>query len=245
MSRKLLCALALPLTLSSPFVFAADTAGAQKPAASPWKASAELGFVQTNGNSKTQTLNVKSSFKHKVNKWSQKLELEAFSSSDSNKTTGERYSANANSNYHYTDRVYSTVTANYQTDRFSGYDYQASLTLGGGYSVIKQDRQTLDLESGLGYRSANPSQGSMINEGIVRLSAEYNLDVSKSSHFSQTLSTEAGRHLVSSKSVTALSAKVADNLAMKTTYTVRHVNKAPEGTYKTDTETAVTLVYSF
>jgi putative salt-induced outer membrane protein len=231
--------------LSSSFVLATASSGSTLPATSPWKATAELGFVQTTGNSKTSTLNAKGTLKHKVNKWSQKIELSAFSASDSHKTTGERYSANAYSNYRYTDRVYSSVTANYDLDRFSAYDYQASLTLGGGYSVLQQANQTLDLASGLGYRSANPSSGSMINEGIIRLSADYHFDLTNTSSFSQSLSTEAGRHLTYSRSVTALSAQVANNLAMKTSYTVRHVNKAPVGTYKTDTETAVTLVYRF
>ena len=45
--------------------------------------------------------------------------------------------------------------------------------------------------------------------------------------------------------MTALTAKVNTSLALKVSLTIKNNSEVPVGTEKTDTETAVTLVYSF
>jgi len=48
-----------------------------------------------------------------------------------------------------------------------------------------------------------------------------------------------------SESLTAIKANLIGNLAMKLSYRVKHESKVPAGTAKTDTETALSLLYGF
>lgn len=212
---------------------------------SPWEVDAELGYVQTNGNTKNKTLNGKLTGKHEVEKWRHKLQLEAMNTADRNSTTGEKYLLSGKTDYKFTDKAYAFAMATYEDDRFSGFEYQATATLGAGYRVLDQNKMTLDLEGGPGYRNANPKAGDTINEALLRLAADYKWKITDHSKFSEELSAEIGEETDTYKSVTALSSQIEGNLAMKLSYTVKHQTEVPAGSKKTDTETAVTLVYTF
>ena len=80
---------------------------------------------------------------------------------------------------------------------------------------------------------------------MVRLNGIFTHKLSKTSEFSEALVTAIGEESTISKSVTAITAQVADNLSMKTSLTVRHNTVVPDGVKNTDTETAVTLLYTF
>jgi len=57
---------------------------------------------------------------------------------------------------------------------------------------------------------------------------------------------DVGEDTTVTKSVTALTAQINGSLATKITYTIKNTSDVPtDDIEKTDTETAVTLVYSF
>ena len=83
------------------------------------------------------------------------------------------------------------------------------------------------------------------NELILRLAGRYAWQISESAKFTQELSADIGEDSTIGKSVTALQADIMSNLAMKVSFTAKHTTDVPDGVDKTDTETAVTLVYGF
>jgi len=62
---------------------------------------------------------------------------------------------------------------------------------------------------------------------------------------SEHLTTEIGSDTTITRSVTALTAQLAGSLAMKLSFTARHISEVPASVKDMDTETAVTLVYGF
>ena len=76
------------------------------------------------------------------------------------------------------------------------------------------------------------------------LGTELDWKISKSASFNEKITVESG-DTTTTKSVSALKAKINSKLASKITYTVKHVDKVPVGVKKTDKELAVTLVYNF
>ena len=82
-------------------------------------------------------------------------------------------------------------------------------------------------------------------ESLLRLSADYWWQITGNSKFSQKLTTDIGEEITSTESITAIQANINSTLALKFTYTIRHKTKVPVDTEKTDTEAAMTLVYSF
>jgi putative salt-induced outer membrane protein len=215
---------------------------AEEPA---WKSSVELGIVSTSGNTETQTINAKAKTEHERERWRHSATFEALKSSDGDTTTAERYFISGQSNYKYSKNNYSFVIVSYEDDRFSGYDYRASEAIGYGRRLLDQEDLKFDLEAGPGARQSKLENDGTDNETILRAAAKLFWGISVTSKFTEDLSVEAGEDSTVSKSVSGLTSKVNGNLATKITYTVKHTSDVPQGIKNRDTETAVTLVYSF
>ncbi|KAF0192935.1 MAG: hypothetical protein FD165_38 [Gammaproteobacteria bacterium] len=80
---------------------------------------------------------------------------------------------------------------------------------------------------------------------LARAAGNYVWKISDTTTFSEELTIDAGQDSTISKSVTGLKSQVAGNLATKLTLTIKNTSDVPPGVEKTDTETAVTLVYGF
>jgi putative salt-induced outer membrane protein len=243
--------LAIAGTLAATLVATAALAE-DKPAPAEWKMSAELGFVTTTGNTETSTTNAKFDATHEKDAWRRNVHAEAFGASNTDPATdvtthsAERYQLSGKADYKFNEFDYVFGVANYDKDRFSGYNYQATIAAGYGRRVLHEDTMTLDLEIGPGVRKLKDSTTDMTDtSGIVRLAAKYAWQISDTSSFTEDFSSDVSSDLTVTKSVTALTAKVNTSLAMKLTLTVKNNSEVPAGTEKTDTETAVTLVYSF
>ena len=219
---------------------------------STWKSQAELGIVNTSGNSKTSTVNAKVNATYEKESWRHNLHAETLKTTSANVTSAEKYQASGQSDYKFTETDYAFGRINYENDKFSGFDYQTTLSAGYGKRVINETDMTLDLEIGPGVRyskttaillPATPSVSD--NDPLLRVAAKYLWKVSENANFTEDLSSEIGSDITISKSVTALQANINTTLAMKISFTAKHTSDVPFGSKKTDTETAVTLVYSF
>ena len=237
MSFRTHIALLSALTLS-PAAFAATDD-------STWGGEAELGMVTTSGNTDTTTANFKGKLENNREQWHHLFTLETLHASSENSNTAERYLLTAKSDYKINDVSYAFGRVSYEDDRFSGFEYRTTETIGYGRHIIREETLKLDLEGGPGARQSKPEIGDSDSEGIVYLSGNLKWNVSDTSLFTQDLFSEIGDDVTVTKSVTGLKTQINGDLAMKVTYTAKQTSKVPLGVDKTDTETAVTLVYSF
>ncbi|WP_339806451.1 DUF481 domain-containing protein [uncultured Marinobacter sp.] len=219
-----------------------------------WKGEGELGLLITSGNSDETNLNARLGLVHEVEKWRNIGEFRSNVSESDDTTTAERYRAALETNYKFTERQYWYLRGAYEDDRFSGYDFQSSVTTGYGNRVWESGtRSFLDLSIGAGYRFnkldvPDPDTGSRDeDEAIARLAGQFDYALSESALFRQTVSSELGldENNVITESETSLQATIVDNLSMKAAYRVKHVSDAPEGSRKTDTITSLSLLYGF
>jgi putative salt-induced outer membrane protein len=119
-------------------------------------------------------------------------------------TTAEKYAALAKTNYKFSESDYVFGVVKYETDRFSGYDYQASESIGYGRRVVKTEAVILDLELGAGARQSETEAGDANNEGIVRAAGNISWAISPTAVFTEQLTVEAGNDATITTSVTAL-----------------------------------------
>jgi len=213
---------------------------------SPWKASAELGFVATSGNTETETLNAKAMAATESTNWRHKGEITALKSSDAITTTAEKYTLMGQSDYKLEGKNFLFGVLNYENDKFSGYDYRVSEAIGYGRRVVDESMLIVDLEIGPGARQSKLTPtGETESEAIVRAAAKIDWTVSKTSKFAEVLTVEAADDVTITKSVTSLSSQIEGNLSMKITFTYKNTSEVPVGIEETDTETGITLVYDF
>ena len=223
-------------------------AAAEEKAAPPpgtWTGEAELGLLYTSGNTESDTVNGKAKIGTEIEKWRHAAEVSALKSSDQTGTTAQRYEAKGQSDYKFAEKEYFFGLLTYEDDRFSGYDYRATVAAGYGRRVYNNNDMTLDLEVGPGLRHYKITNGKSDSEFLARGAAKYVWAITKTSKFTEDLTVESSSDATISKSVTALSSKINGDLAMKLSYTIKHTSDVPPGIEKTDTETAITLVYSY
>ncbi|MBV1911165.1 MAG: DUF481 domain-containing protein [Kangiellaceae bacterium] len=244
--------LVLATTLASQFVLAEE----KTPETPNWKANVEFGYVATSGNTETTSINGGFSAVYEVEKWRHAIDIKSIfgSAEDSTtsdvKTNAEKYFIEGKTDYKYSETGYAFVLANYEDDRFSDNDYQASIAIGRGFGFKPSETSKLDLELGLGYRETKKKATLLlpeesIGESIARLSAAYEWQITKSSKFEQKLSTDIGEDSTVTKSYSGLSANVAENLALKLSLTATHQSEVRGDAEDLDTVTAVTVVYNF
>lgn len=210
-----------------------------------WSGEAEVGLVATSGNSDTESFSARFALHNEDHPWRHETRLEALRSSDEDETTAERYLFAHQTDYRFDERRYLFGTLRYEDDRFSGYQYRVSETFGYGRRVVDDPKFTLELEAGIGGRHSKPEEGERIDETILRGAANLGWQVSPTARLSENLFVESGDENTFTESITALKLKINGNLATKISYTLRHNSDVPEGTEKTDTITAVTLVLDF
>ncbi|MBY6033284.1 DUF481 domain-containing protein [Marinobacter daepoensis] len=214
---------------------------------------AELGILVTSGNTEETKVNGRLGLKHETVTWRNTGEFSSRYTKADSETTAEEYQAALEADYKFDDNQYWYVRGAWEDDRFSGYDFESSVSTGYGNRVWQSgDRSFLDLSIGGGYRynkleELNDDGDDAEDEAIARLAAHFDYALSETALFRQKLSTEIGLedNNTVSQSETSLQTSIVGSLSMKAAFRVKHVSDAPAGTEETDTETSLSLLYGF
>lgn len=210
-----------------------------------WTGNLNVGYVSTAGNSRAETLNASFDLKKEQIKWRHALHLEALNSSSDGTRNAERYLGNWQSNYKFNERQSVFGRVEYEDDRFSSYEYQATLSVGYSHRVLDTERYTLDLEAGPGYRRSETIDHVVENEPIVRAATNFVWHISDTATFTQDLSTEAGTDNTIVRSRTGLLVDINESWAVKLGYKIKWTHNVEPDKKQTDRETTVSMVYKF
>jgi putative salt-induced outer membrane protein YdiY len=220
------------------------------PTTAIWSGNSELGFIQTNGNSDTQSFNGKFNIVRDLQPLKTSFKFEALTSEENGTSSKEKYHSEFKLDYSLGEFDYFTSLLSYEDDRFSGFQYQSTLSLGYGYRAWNDENGKLDLEVGPGYRrnalEARNEHGEKIEEEAVgRFGLNLEVKLGDNAKFTEVITIEGGNSSVVYKSDMGLQSSLIGALAMKINYQIKHTDEVPEGTKNTDSTVGVTLVYSF
>ena len=216
------------------------------PANTGWTGNGEVGLVKTTGNTETESLLLKLEFVREMDKWRHRAAVSALSAEDSGSTTAERYDFEWQSDYKLDDKSWILGVFRYETDEFSAFENQQTLTLGYGRKLIDNAVSQLTGELGVGYRDAEDAlTGESDSEAIFRGVLDYTRQVTDNTEFSNRLLVESGSDNTFIKNLLGLSVAMNDKFAMKFGFEYRNNSDVPPGVDKTDTITSANLVYNF
>lgn len=214
--------------------------------AQDWSGEGDLGYNRSSGNSNNEALRAKLALQRSKDRWTHGAELEAVNSSSNEERTAEYYVGRWESQYALNDRWYALGNLRYEDNRFSGYEYQASVTGGLGYHVIQTERTTLDLEGGLGYRQSEESEtGATLDELVAMGELSYRFQMTDTTNLGWDVLTLAGEDNTYIESDVGVRFAINSALSMRLSYIIKHNTDVPDGTKNTDRLTGVSLVYSF
>ena len=213
--------------------------------AEPVKGEAELGFVTSDGNSDTQTINAKLKLATENKGWAHQANFTAFNNTSSGTTTAEKYAIALQSDKKLDERSSLYMIATHEEDHFSGFDYQSTFGVGYGYKLIDNDERSLTLEVGPGYRINSVMDGDKQNEVTLRVGEIYSWQFSETAEFNQHLIVEGGDKNTISNLGLSVKSSLTGSLALKVGVDIKHTDKVPADRKDTDTETYATVTYAF
>ncbi len=229
-----------------------------------WSGSGEAGLALTTGNTKSQNVNIKLAFKKEDAQWKHNFFINALrSKGEANGAydlTANRFDLGASSGYKLDERSYIVGAARYENDDFSPYTYQWIVSLGYGYTFIKNAQTEFSAEVGPGYRRSDPRayavtsgvppvtniidpdvEGNVVARGLVSYKHKFN----ESTAFENTTLMEAGSNNTYLQNNAGLSVSMSERLALKLGYEVRHNSDVTPDKKKTDQLVTTNLVFKF
>ncbi|WP_020409130.1 DUF481 domain-containing protein [Hahella ganghwensis] len=219
-----------------------------------WEGETELGVLVTSGNTKQTNVKGRLALKYDNAPWRNSIDARVIYTESDNSTTAEKYRAQLKTDYKYTERKYWFIQESYANERFSGYDFEVSATTGMGYRLWQYgERSVLDVSAGGGYKFSKLEEkqeetGSRnAHEAIARLAGQLDVELSDTALFRQKVSSEMGleENDVVAESESSVQSQIMEGLSMKISFYVKHRSDPPFGAERTDTETSLSLLYTF
>ena len=234
-----------PLSVAILFLASTSVVAQQGPVTNDVMTEVELGAIFTSGNTEDENVKYKITVDWLRGNYDTRFSTEGFRSSKENVLAAQRLYHVARTRYALAENSYWMARTSYEDDRFSGYDYQADATISYGRNFLQSiDNMALSGDIGVGMRKSE-SDLEDFSETIIRAAGEYEWSISDTANFFQNLSAEAGDETSIFRSESGIESEIMENVSMRFSVKVKHQTEVPIGREKTDTETAITLVWNF
>jgi len=249
--------LALSLCCLTPIAALGDDA--PPPPQGVWTGKGQAGFSETKGNSDSRSGNAALDAGYLDGPWTHAFHLGGVYSGSGAVVSAERWETNWQTNYAFTQQLFTFGNLRFEHDLFSGFQYQATATGGIGYKVIDTKSTTLEMQLGVGFRELRPEDLTKDDVGVVtsRMSLpsqsgavetfglNYSQALTHTTTLTDKLLVESGSNDRLMTNTLALAVKISTKLALSVGYNVQDNDNPPGGVKKLDTLETVNLVYAF
>jgi putative salt-induced outer membrane protein len=247
------------LLVSPAFSAWSEEAPAPPPPQAVWIGKGQFGFLDSRGNSDSQSINGNVDMLRYDGLWKNELYVGALYGKNSGIVSAERWETRAQSNYALSSALFAFGGFRYEHDMFDGFQYQASATGGLGYKLIDTVATKLAAQVGVGYRRLRPENifkapdGSVTSrlaldatgDAIATVGVDFSHAFTKTTTLSNKFLMEAGSSNTLFHDDIALTVKMSDKLALSVGYGITDNTKPPGTLKKLDTVATVNLVFAF
>ncbi len=239
----------------------------------PFVTHTEAGYIQTGGNTDTQTFNLESKAAKDWGHHVAKTSIDMQYATNRGKETQNRFLAEFTYDYEFTDVLAFNYLAGYKKDRFSGFASQLYTGPGARYKLIVSDLQNLTVDGNLLYARDNYEAAYTTTSGAYipypdpipanailqraafqndymafRVKGAYDRQLLENLKFDQELTyrssfEEVQNFFVFSK--TALSSKINDMFSAGISYKIDYINEPANGKDTTDTTFTANLILDY
>ncbi|MFG6667716.1 YdiY family protein [Halomonas sp. HNIBRBA4712] len=205
---------------------------------------AELGFTHLSGNTDSQTLIGKTRLTWLTGDLTHSLRGEVRNVTKDGETSAEQYLLAGRERYDFSGPHYLFGFARWEKDRFAGYDQQLSVIGGYGRQLLTGERHSLSLEAGPGYRNDRLREHGNEQLAVAYSAMAYRFGFSEETEFEQEMSVEYTDQNTTSRSFTALTARVSSRISMRLSHEIKHNSQPPpDASERTDNTTSASLLY--
>lgn len=248
-SRSLLV---LPLVASFALVASGE-------ARADWTGKGEAGIAAASGNSDSKTGNLKFDLADTVDQWKHAFGGSAIYASADDETTSQRWELHEQSDYNFSAKSFWFGAARYEDDRFSGFDYQATVSTGLGRHFIDNEQTKFTGTAGVGYKILETRDaydltgpvpvllqpGERQTDAVFRGTLDLSHSLTGTTKLLEKFLVETGADNTFVQNDFGIQVQMTDVIALAAAYSVRYNTDPPAGFGKTDTLTTLNLVYEF
>ncbi len=220
-----------------------------------WSGEGQLGGFHSSGNTDAVGLSAALRLQRKGEDWTHLLRGSADYQRSGGTTSREQYFAAYEPRIQVSENVFAYGLAQFEHNRFQGFDARYAVSGGLGIKVIDADAIDLSLKAGPAYRRTEFVTG-MNDSRIGGLAAvDFDWRIADGVTLTQdtNLVTEGGAAatvIVDSRTttinlVTGLDARITGRLRSRFSYAVDYDSNPPAGSVSTDTISRISLVYGF
>ena len=228
------------------------------PAQAQWTGKAELGFLQSAGNTEATSANTKLDLTYETRRWKNNSALAALYSENAEFATAERYEARHQVDYKINDKLSWFAALRGEQDRFSGFAYQTTASTGASYLFIDSPDTKLDFSLGAGYKRSKSEtlvkseagevldriEGEIEADAVGTLGSNYEHSFTETTKVTNKLLAEFGGDNTGIANDLALQVSMTQSLALAVGFGIRYNSDPPPLSESTDTLTTINLVYN-
>lgn len=240
----------LALVTVSCIVFTSGVfAQAPPPPPKPWSYALALSYLGTTGNTDTQTFGTDFTFKRLPQPWGIEGGISYLRGEQNDVLTAERIRLGLKGMRAFGPRWEYFMAAGWERDKFAGFDSRTTLATGATYKALTGPKNELAFDMGLSWTDESyvfigPDGSYMGGFLAMRYAHNWTPKSKFIQRFLYVPNFEEGSNW-RGESETAVQAALTDRLALKASFLLRYANEPPLGFDKTDTTTALSLVFSF
>ncbi|MDP8986346.1 MAG: DUF481 domain-containing protein [Pseudomonadota bacterium] len=224
-----------------------------------WLGKGQFGFLESTGNSEATSVNGSID----LSRYDEGFKNAAYVAGLYGKSAGivsaERLEAREQTNYEISTHTFAFGALRYEHDLFDGFQYQASVTAGFGYTFLESQSDKLSGQLGAGYRRLRPETilkddaGAVVSrvpqkatgEAIGTASVDYLHRFTPTTTVTDKFLLEHGSANTMAHDEIALAVKMSTKLALSVGYAITRNSNPPAPLKKLDTMSTVNLVFSF
>lgn len=223
-----------------------------------WKGKGELGALLSRGNADSTSANAKLDLSYEAGKWKNSAFLGLLYGENSAFITAQRAEARWQTDYELSERMFWFGALRGEQDRFSGFQYQTTLSTGAGYKLYDSEITRLVATIGVGYRRLRPEElvkseaGEILSrirsdatsDAVASGGVDYMHQLTANTRLLDKFLVESGSDNTAVQNDVAIQVSMTKSLALSVGYGVRYNTSPSEGSTSTDQLTTVNLVYS-
>lgn len=220
-----------------------------------WSGQGQVGAFHTSGNSNNTGVTLSLALNRAGIDWTHRLRATADYQRSNGRTSREQLLVAYEPRYQIREDLFGYALAQYESDRFQGFDSRYSVSGGLGYKLIDSKAAQLSVKAGPSWRRVDYLDGTSDNAFGALAGLDFDWQLANRLKFTQdaNLVADTGGSAAifvdsTSTSVlltTGLEAKVSDSLSTRVSYSVDYDSNPPTGAVSTDTQSRFTLVYGF
>lgn len=220
-----------------------------------WSGQGQVGAFHTSGNSSNTGVTLSLALNRAGIDWTHRLRATADYQRSNGRTSREQLLVAYEPRYQIRKDLFGYALAQYESDRFQGFDSRYSVSGGLGYKLIDSKAAQLSVKAGPSWRRVDYLDGTSDNAFGALAGMDFDWQLANRLKFTQdaNLVADTGGSAAifvdsTSTSVlltTGLEAKVSDSLSTRVSYSVDYDSNPPTGAVSTDTQSRFTLVYGF